>query len=143
MFEAVFPLLNPFARIPVCGLISMYNATSLSPGPILLPHLMRAILTKRLTFRGFIVSDFFGRYGDFMHDVSAWVGEGRIKYREDVVEGLKNAPRALIGLLRGENFVSSRTSRARSKPGRFGFCSTRNSILSPFANSTPRGAPLT
>jgi NADPH-dependent curcumin reductase CurA len=100
----VFPLLNPFARIPVCGLISMYNATSLSPGPILLPHLMRAILTKRLTFRGFIVSDFFGRYGDFMRDVSTWVGEGRIKYREDVVEGLENAPRALIGLLRGENF---------------------------------------
>ncbi len=59
-----------FARIPVCGLISMYNATELSPGPILLPHLMRAILTKRLTFRGFIVSDFFGRYGDFMRDVS-------------------------------------------------------------------------
>jgi hypothetical protein len=82
----------------------MYNATSLSPGQILLPHLMRAILTKRLTFRGFIVSDFSGRYGDFMHDVSAWVGEGRIKYREDVVEGLKNAPQALIGLLRGENF---------------------------------------
>src|ERR1039458_7845654 len=104
VFEAVFPLLNPFARIPLCGLISMYNAISLSPGPILLPHLMRAILTKRLTFRGFIVSDFFGRYGDFMRDVSAWVGEGRIKYREDVVEGLENAPRALIGLLRGENF---------------------------------------
>jgi NADPH-dependent curcumin reductase CurA len=92
VFEAVFPLLNPFARIPVCGLISMYNATSLSPGPILLPHLMRATLTKRLTFRGFIVSDFFGRYGDFMHDVSAWFGEGRIKYREDVVDGLENAP---------------------------------------------------
>ena len=104
VFEAVFPLLNPFARIPVCGLISMYNATSLSPGPILLPHLMRATLTKRLTFRGFIVSDFFGRYGDFMRDVSTWVGEGRIKYREDVVEGLENAPRALIGLLRGDNF---------------------------------------
>src|SRR5476651_177329 len=62
---------------------------------------LRAILTKRLTFRGFIVSDFFGRYGDFMRDVSVWVGEGRIKYREDVVEGLENAPRALIGLLRG------------------------------------------
>src|SRR6266571_5703591 len=58
VFEAVFPLLNPFARIPVCGLISMYNATTLPPGPILMPHLMRAILTKRLTFRGFIVSDF-------------------------------------------------------------------------------------
>ena len=104
VFEAVFPLLNPFARIPVCGLISMYNATTLSPGPILLPHMMRAILTKRLTFRGFIVSDFVSRYGDFMRDVSAWVGEGRIKYREDVFEGLENAPRALIGLLRGENF---------------------------------------
>jgi len=104
IFEAVFPMLNPFARIPVCGLISMYNATSLSPGPILLPHLLRAILTKRLTFRGFIVSDFAARYGDFMRDASPWVGEGRIKYREDVVEGLKSAPRALIGLLRGENF---------------------------------------
>ncbi|MGA8902775.1 NADP-dependent oxidoreductase [Bradyrhizobium sp.] len=104
VFEAVFPLLNPFARIPVCGLISMYNATSLSPGPILLPHLMRAILTKRLTFRGFIVSDFAARYGDFVRDVSAWVGERRIKYREDIVEGLENTPRALIGLLRGENF---------------------------------------
>jgi NADPH-dependent curcumin reductase CurA len=104
VFEAVFPMLNPFARIPVCGLISMYNATTLSPGPILLPHMMRAILTKRLTFRGFIVSDFAARHEDFMRDVSAWVGEGRIKYREDVVEGLENAPRALIGLLRGENF---------------------------------------
>src|SRR5947207_1260865 len=75
VFEAVFPLLNPFARIPVCGLISMYNATSLSAGPILLPQLMRAILTKRLTFRGFIVSDFFVRYVAFMHYVSAWVVE--------------------------------------------------------------------
>ena len=106
MFEAVFPILSPFARIPVCGLISMYNATTVSPGPILLPHMMRAIFTKRLTFRGFIVSDFAARYEDFMRDVSAWVGEGRIKYREDVVEGLENAPRALIGLLRGENFGS-------------------------------------
>ena len=118
----MFPLLNPFARIPVCGLISMYNATSLSPGPILLPHLMRAILTKRLMFRGFIVSDFFGRYGDFMHDVSAWVGDGRIKYREDVVEGLGKAPRALIGLLRGENFgkllvrIAAHDTRHQHKP---------------------------
>jgi NADPH-dependent curcumin reductase len=104
VFEAVFPLFSPFARIPVCGLISIYNATSLSPGQIPLPQLMRAILTKRLTFRGFIVSDFAARHGDFMRDVSGWIGEGRIKYREDIVEGLENAPRALIGLLRGENF---------------------------------------
>jgi NADPH-dependent curcumin reductase len=102
VFEAVFPLLNPFARVPVCGLISMYNATSLSAGAVLLPHLMRAILTKRLTIRGFIVWDFAARYDDFMRDVSTWAREG--KYHEDVVEGLENAPRALIGLLRGENF---------------------------------------
>ena len=104
VFEAVFPLLNQFARIPVCGLISMYNATSASAGAILLPHLMRAILTKRLTICGFIVFDFYDRQENFIHDVAAWVSEGRIKYREDVVEGLENAPRALIGLLRGENF---------------------------------------
>ena len=66
--------------------------------------LTRAILTKRLTLRGFIVSDFAARQGDFLRDVSAWVREGRIKYREDVVDGLDKAPRALIGLLRGENF---------------------------------------
>jgi NADPH-dependent curcumin reductase CurA len=66
--------------------------------------LTRAILTKRLTLRGFIVSDFAARHGDFLRDVSAWLREGRIKYREDVVDGLEKAPRALIGLLRGENF---------------------------------------
>lgn len=104
VFDAVFPLLNPFARIPVCGLISAYNATSFSPGPVLLPHLMRAILTKRLTVRGFIVSDFAARCEDFHRDVSAWLREGRIKYREDVVDGLVNAPQALIGLLEGKNF---------------------------------------
>ncbi len=57
-----------------------------------------------LMIRGFIVWDFSTRYEDFIRDVSGWVREGRIKYREDVVEGLENAPRALIGLLRGENF---------------------------------------
>jgi NADPH-dependent curcumin reductase CurA len=102
VFEAVFPLLNPFARIPVCGLISMYNAPSLSPGPILLPHLMRAILTKRLTFRGFIVSDFFGRYEDFIRDLSAWVGEGRIKYREDGCGPTERAAGPHRPLARGE-----------------------------------------
>ena len=64
----------------------------------------RAILTKRLTLRGFIVTDFAARHGDFLRDVSAWLRDGRIKYREDVVDGIEKAPRALIGLLRGENF---------------------------------------
>ncbi len=104
VFEAVFPLLNPFARIPVCGLISAYNETTLEGGAIPLPILMRAILTKRLTFRGFIVSDFSSQRQEFLQAVSGWIKEGRIKYLEDIVEGLENAPKAFQGLLKGENF---------------------------------------
>lgn len=103
VFEAVFPLLNPFARVPVCGLIAHYNDTEAKP-PKWAASMMRAILTKRLTFRGFIVSDFAARHGDFLHDMSAWVREGRVKYKEFVTEGLENAPAAFIGLLKGANF---------------------------------------
>lgn len=104
VFDAVLPLLNAFARIPVCGLITQYNATELPPGPNRLPLLMRNVLTKRLLIRGFIVTDFAARFEDFIRDVSQWVKEGRIKYREDIVEGLDNAPATLIGLLKGKNF---------------------------------------
>jgi NADPH-dependent curcumin reductase CurA len=104
VFDAVLALLNPFARVPVCGLIAQYNATELPPGPNRLPLLMRNVLTKRLLIRGFIVTDFAARFEDFLRDVSQWVKEGRIKYREDIVEGLDNAPAALIGLLKGKNF---------------------------------------
>ena len=104
VFEAVLPLLNAFARIPVCGLVSQYSATHVPSGPNLLPVLMRSVLTKRLTIRGFIVSDFSAKQGEFLRDVSAWLKDGRIMYREDVVEGLDKAPAALIGLLKGENF---------------------------------------
>jgi NADPH-dependent curcumin reductase CurA len=104
VFDAVMPLLNNFARIPVCGLIAGYNASSLPGGPDRSPLLMRNILTKRWTFRGFIVSDFWSQFGDFARDVGGWVREGRIRYREDITDGLENAPRELIGLLKGENF---------------------------------------
>jgi len=104
VFEAVFPLLNNFARVPVCGQIATYNATEMPAGELRTSQLTRAILTKRLTLRGFIVSDFASRHADFLRDVSTWLRERRIKYREDVVDGLEKAPRALIGLLRGENF---------------------------------------
>ncbi len=104
VFEAVFPLLNNFARVPICGQIATYNATEMPAGSLRTSTLTRAILTKRLTLRGFIVSDFAARHADFLRDVSTWFREGRIKYREDVVDGIDNAPRALIGLLRGENF---------------------------------------
>ena len=104
VFEAVFPLFNPFARMPVCGLISQYNATSSQQSVLTASQFMRAVLTKRLTIRGFIVSDFASKEADFLRDMSTWVREGKIKYREHVIEGLENAPRGLMGLLRGENF---------------------------------------
>ncbi len=104
VFDAVLPLLNPFARVPVCGLIAHYNATGLPEGKDRVPLLMSQILVKRLTFRGFIVSDFAGPQADFLAEVGPLVRDGRIKYREDIVDGLEKAPRALIGLLRGENF---------------------------------------
>jgi NADPH-dependent curcumin reductase len=104
VFDAVLPLLNNFARVPVCGLIAHYNATELPAGPNRVPQLMRAILVKRLTFRGFIVWDFAAQYPDFLRDMTGWLREGRVKYREDITNGLENAPRELIGLLKGENF---------------------------------------
>jgi NADPH-dependent curcumin reductase len=104
VWDAVFPLLNDFSRIPVCGLVAQYNMTELPPGPDRTPVLMRAILSKRLLLRGFIVSDFASQHGEFQREVGAWLRDGRIKYREDVVEGLENAPRAFIGLLKGKNF---------------------------------------
>jgi len=103
VFEAVFPLLSPFARMPVCGLIAHYNDTESKP-PRWAASLMRAVLTKRLTIRGFIVSDFASRHDDFLREMSGWVREGKVKYREFVTEGLDNAPAAFMGLLKGANF---------------------------------------
>jgi NADPH-dependent curcumin reductase len=104
IFEAVLPLLNDFARLPICGLVSGYNATELPPGPDRLPTLMRTILTKRLNLQGFIVWDFADQQEAFLRDVGGWLAEGRVKHREDVVEGLERAPEAFIGMLRGKNF---------------------------------------
>ena len=104
VFEAVLPRLNRFARVPVCGLISQYNATELPPGPDRIPQLMRAVLTNRLLIRGFIVWDFADQENEFRDTVAGWLRDGRIKYREDIVEGLENAPRAFQGLLQGKNF---------------------------------------
>jgi NADPH-dependent curcumin reductase CurA len=103
VFEAVFPLLNVFARIPVCGLIAHYNDTEVKP-PKWASSLMVATLVKRLTLRGFIVSDFAARHGDFLRDMSQWVREGKVKYKEFVTEGLDDAPGAFMGLLKGANF---------------------------------------
>ena len=104
VWQAVMPLLNDFARVPVCGLIAHYNMTQLPEGPNRVPELMVKILQKRWTLRGFIVTDFADQAADFYRDMAKWLKEGRIKYREDIVEGLEQAPEAFMGLLHGKNF---------------------------------------
>ncbi|WP_318455370.1 NADP-dependent oxidoreductase [Photobacterium leiognathi] len=105
VFDAVLPLLNTGARIPLCGLISQYNATSLPEGPDRMNMLMGQLLVKRIKMQGFIIfDDYAHRYDEFAQDMSQWLAEGKIHYREDCVEGLENAPQAFIGLLEGKNF---------------------------------------
>jgi len=105
VFDAVLPLLNTKARVPLCGLIAQYNETHLPPGPDRLGLLMRMLLTKRIRMQGFIIFDDYGpRFGEFLAAMGEWVREGKIRYREDVVEGLENAPEAFIGMLEGRNF---------------------------------------
>ncbi|KMV35791.1 NADP-dependent oxidoreductase [Franconibacter pulveris 1160] len=105
VFDAVLPLLNTAARVPVCGLVSGYNATDLPPGPDRLPLLMGTILKKRIRMQGFIINQDYGhRIEEFRHAMEPWVKEGKVHYREQVVEGLENAPQAFIGLLQGKNF---------------------------------------
>lgn len=105
VFDAVLPLLNTRARIPVCGLIANYNDTALPPGPDRLGLLPRTLLIKRIKMQGFIIfDDYAHHYGEFFGEMSQWLKDGKIKFREDVVDGLENAPQAFIGLLEGKNF---------------------------------------
>lgn len=105
VFDAVLPLLNTSARVPVCGLVSGYNATNLPEGPDRLPLLMGTILKKRIRMQGFIIAQDYGhRIDEFQQEMGRWVQEGKIHYREQVTEGLDAAPDALIGLLEGKNF---------------------------------------
>jgi len=103
-WEAVMPLLNTFARVPVCGLIAHYNETGPRPGPDRMVQLQSMILIKRIKMQGFIISDHFDRFGDLITDMSGWLDQGLVKYREDVVDGLENAPEAFLGLFSGNNF---------------------------------------
>jgi len=105
VFDAVMSLLNPRARIPVCGLVAAYNSTELPPGPDRLAALSRLILTKRLKMQGFIIYEDYGRrFPEFRTQMQAWLDAGAIVAREDIVDGLENAPQAFIGLLQGKNF---------------------------------------
>ncbi|MEV6323697.1 NADP-dependent oxidoreductase [Nocardia sp. NPDC051787] len=103
--DAVYPLLNTYARVPVCGLIADYNVSGVQEGPDRLPAFYGRILTKSLTVRGFIQTEFVRElYPDFLREMGEWVADGRVRYREDVVHGLAAAPEAFIGMLEGRNF---------------------------------------
>jgi NADPH-dependent curcumin reductase CurA len=97
--DAVWPLLNDFGRVVLCGMIADYQDVEGPPGPNWYP-----ILTRRLTLRGFLLRDHADRRDEFNRDIGLWYREGKIHYREDVTVGLDQAPQAFIRLLRGENF---------------------------------------
>jgi len=103
VWQAVLPLLNKFARVPVCGLVSQYSGGG--AGDVdRLPATLGRILVKSLTLRGFIVFEFDELFPEFLEDVAPLVRSGEIRYREDVVDGLENAPGAFMGMLGGGNF---------------------------------------
>ena len=105
VFDAVLPLLNVHARVPLCGLVSQYNSSGLPQGPDRTGLLQATILTRRIKIQGFIILDAYGeRYQEFSTQMAQWVRAGRVKFREDVVDGLENAIQAFIGLLEGRNF---------------------------------------
>ena len=97
--EAAIGALRTYGRVVACGSISRYNDAEPSPGP----RNMFLVVTKRLRIEGFIIRDHYERFGEFVTEASEWVRDGRLRYRETVVEGIENAPKAFLGLLRGEN----------------------------------------
>ncbi|MGH3352885.1 MAG: NADP-dependent oxidoreductase [Nocardioides sp.] len=105
VWDAVLPRLNKFARVPVCGLVAHYNATAAPEGPNRAPALMSHILTKSLLIRGFIQDEFARDHQrEFLTEATGWIAEGRLRYREDITEGLENAPEVFNRMLRGQNF---------------------------------------
>ena len=103
VWRAVSPLLNQFARVPVCGLIAQYNGLSEEDKQHSAAALMREILSKSLTVRGFINTDFIELYPDFLKEIGEGVRSGKLKYQEDTFEGLEKAPEALVDMLQGKN----------------------------------------
>jgi NADPH-dependent curcumin reductase CurA len=110
VFDAVLPLLNASARVPICGLISSYNQTiTVNNSEVKitdrLPVLMRELLTKRIKMQGFIIfDDYASRFHEFYSQMITWIKEGDIQFREDIVKDLTKAPEAFLGLLEGKNF---------------------------------------
>ena len=108
ILDAVVPLMNVHGRIPLCGMISWYNAGGLGQGLTdetgLLPKFWRTILVNRISVRGFIITDHFDQFPQFLQDVAPLVASGKVKYRETIADGLASAPEAFMQLLQGGNF---------------------------------------
>lgn len=104
VWDSVLPLLNSFARVPVCGLIAHYNNAESHHNFDRLPQMMSAILRKSLTIRGFIQNEFVAQEAEFLQQATQWVQDKKVHYKEDIVQGLENAPEAFFGLLEGKNF---------------------------------------
>lgn len=102
----VLPLLNPFARVPVCGVVAWYNLTGLPDGPDFGPMIMSTILRMKVKVQGFIIFDSFpiSTYQEFVKDMTGWLAEGKVQYKEQVVDGIENAPQALNDVLLGNSF---------------------------------------
>ncbi|MBO9413613.1 MULTISPECIES: NADP-dependent oxidoreductase [unclassified Ruegeria] len=103
---AVLPLLNPFARVPVCGIVAWYNLPGLPEGPDMGPAILGTLLRMKVKMQGFIIFDNFGPevYQEFVRDMAGWLKDGSVSYKEHVVDGLENAPAAFNQLLAGGNF---------------------------------------
>ncbi len=105
VFDAVLPRMNTHGRIPLCGLVANYNLTDLPNGPDRSGALMGQILTRSLTVRGFIQTEFAeDQFGTFLDDATGWVSDRSLKYREHVIEGFDNTLDAFRGMLSGKNF---------------------------------------
>ncbi|KEP70615.1 NADP-dependent oxidoreductase [Thioclava dalianensis] len=102
----VLPLLNPFARMPVCGMVAWYNLTGAPEGPDHGPQILSTILRMKVKVQGFIIFDSFPieLYQEFSEAMTGWLKEGKVRYKEQVVEGLEAAPEAFGDLLAGRNF---------------------------------------
>ena len=99
IFEATLWNMSNFGRVALCGMIANYNDAEMQPGP----RGMMVVIGRRLTIRGFIVSDHPEECGEYVHKASGWIAEGKLKYRESVAEGVENAPSAFIDMLNGRN----------------------------------------
>jgi NADPH-dependent curcumin reductase CurA len=118
VFDKALPLLNAGARVPLTGLMTYYSDTGLPTESDRLRPLTRALHMKRIKMQGFFVSEYRHRYSEFCTQMSTWLKDGRVRFRQDIVAGLENAPQALIDLLEGKRFGKLIIRVANDKPAR-------------------------